>query len=1208
MRLFRAAALLLVLTSAALASAQEADFAVTKTGPEIANAGANVTYRVSVANLGPDAAVVTLSDAIPAGMTFFSATQVSGATSFTCTTPLQGDPGSVSCTSDAAMPASETAEFDLVFTIDQNSEPGTTFTNIATVSTQALDPNEENNASTAVTSTPPPPQADMGVTKTGPGTAGPGTDVTYTITVFNNGPDTAEDVVLSDTLPGTLTLVSFDASPSNTGPAMNCTTPAAGSGGTITCTADTFAAGTSNTFTLVAHVPDETTSGTVTNTVTVSTSTVDPNEEDDSSLTELTVSNVDVSVTKTGPVSGTAGQDVTYSILVSNAGPDAATIELTDVTPAGTTFATLVQSGAICSTPAPNSAGTVQCTFALGVNQSSTFTLTLHTDPSITSVTNTADARVLDVFDRDTTNNTSTATTPLSAVSDLGVAKSGPATATPGTNLSYTVTVTNNGPSTATSVSLTDAIPTGTTFVSATQNSGPAFDCSGSGASGIVCTIASLVPSSPATFTFVFAVDPAATGMVSNTAAIDSATVPDPNSNNDSSTSVVALVPAADVGVTKSGPATTAPGGNVTYTVVVNNVGPSTATGVSLSDTLPPGTTPVSATQDSGPLFTCTNTPAAVSCTIASLAPSSPATFTLVFAVDAASTGTLTNTAIVSSPIDTNGNNNTSSTTAALVASADLTAAKNGSTTATPGSTAVYTITVENNGPSTATNVTVTDTLPAGTTFLFGAQNFGPFFNCSYPDVGSTGTITCTTASFEPASPAMFTFNVRIDPSATGTLTNTARITSTTTADPNPDNNTGSKVTTLTASADVGVVKNGPATATPGTDITYTVTASNSGPSTATNVVLTDILPVGQATFVSLAQNSGLTFNCTTPAVGSEGTITCTRATMIPASSATFTFVFHVVPSAVGFIGNTARIRSDVTDPNTGNDSSQTLATLTPSADLAVTKNGPTGTPAGSNASYTVTVTNNGPSGATNVRVTDLLPPGTTFVSATQNSGPTFTCTNAPTPTTVSCTIATFPAAAAATFTFVATVPISGSGSLVNTAQVRSDTNDPVPENNTATSTATIAPAADLALTKFADTDRYRIGTPITYSIAVRNNGPIAASDVSVSDLLPAGTTLRSVTSSQGSCSGTTTVVCTLGTMASGGTANITLVVDAPATPAVVTNTAVVTSSTPELNPLNNSGTSVVTVAVDIPTLSEWMLIVLGLTLAAAAMMAIRRS
>lgn len=152
-------------------------------------------------------------------------------------------------------------------------------------------------------------------------------------------------------------------------------------------------------------------------------------------------------------------------------------------------------------------------------------------------------------------------------------------------------------------------------------------------------------------------------------------------------------------------------------------------------------------------------------------------------------------------------------------------------------------------------------------------------------------------------------------------------------------------------------------------------------------------------------------------------------------------------------------------------------------------------------------------------------------------------------------------------------------------------------------------PVADLGITKTGPTAA-RPNTPITYVITVTNNGPQTASNVVVQDTIPAGTIVTSVTPSQGTCGGTATVICNLGAIAAGGMATIQLVVQAPATPGSITNTATVTN-TPEadLNPANNtSGPAIVAVAevAGIPTVSEWGLLALLAALAAVAALKLR--
>lgn len=143
-------------------------------------------------------------------------------------------------------------------------------------------------------------------------------------------------------------------------------------------------------------------------------------------------------------------------------------------------------------------------------------------------------------------------------------------------------------------------------------------------------------------------------------------------------------------------------------------------------------------------------------------------------------------------------------------------------------------------------------------------------------------------------------------------------------------------------------------------------------------------------------------------------------------------------------------------------------------------------------------------------------------------------------------------------------------------------------------------PSADLAITKTPSAPPYGAGMPITYTITVSNAGPDPAALVTVADNIPPGTTFTSATPSQGSCSGTSSVTCSLGTIGTGASATITLVLTLPSTPGPVVNTASVTSSTADPNLLTNSSTSTVTVipAAAIPAVSQLALLLLLASLA----------
>jgi len=782
---------------------QETDLFVSKTGPSTSGADTDVTFTITAGNAGPDTGPISLTDTLPGTMTFVSITQTSGP-SFPCPTqPSPGSGGTINCS--ATLASGQSATFSLVAHIPPGTAQGTTFTNTATVSGNGFDPNGENNsASTSVTV--PIPQADLGVQKVGPDTAAPNTDVSYTITVNNPGPDAADSVSLTDTLPGTMTFVSIIQ---NSGPAFACS-----GGSTTTCSILSMPAGTTATFTLTGHIPAGTASGTVfTNTATVTTTTNDPNPDNNSSLTELTVVTSDLQAGKTGPGTAFAGNTISWTLTMTNNGPDpqsAAT--LSDTLPAGTTFVSLVQNtgpAAGCSDPGAGNAGSINCSiFTLGSGGSAQFTLTALINPAFTGTLSNTDTVFGTNADTNPNNNSATAMTVVTASADLSVVKSGPSTANAGTNITYSIVVTNNGPSNAANVSLTDAVPVNTTFVSASQTTGPAFSCTNppSGGTGtMTCTIASLAPGSPATFSMTVHINPGAIGAaVTNTVNV-TATSTDSNPGNNSSFVTTTATGSADVSIVKTAAAAAVAGSNLTYNINVTNNGPSDAASVTMSDTLPANTTFVSESQPTGPAFICTNPPVGsggtVSCSIATLTAGTSATFSIVVQIaPAAPVGPSSNTATVTSstPDPTPGNNSSTAITTIALATADLSITK----TPAPGPYGTglpltYTLVVTNNGPNTASAVTVTDTLPPGTTL----QSSTPAGACS-----GTTVVTCNAGTLANGATATFTLTILL-PTTPGSITNTAVVSAAATnPDPNPGNNTATSTITVIPAASIPMI------------------------------------------------------------------------------------------------------------------------------------------------------------------------------------------------------------------------------------------------------------------------------------------------------------------------------------------------------------------------------------------------------------------
>jgi uncharacterized repeat protein (TIGR01451 family) len=661
----------------------------------------------------------------------------------------------------------------------------------------------------------------------------------------------------------------------------------------------------------------------------------------------------------------------------------------------------------------------------------------------------------------------------------------------------------------------------------------------------------------------------------------------------------------ADLAVSKSGPALAAADTDVTYSVSVTNLGPFDAAAVQLSDAIPPGMTFVSETHD--PAFTCATGSSPIICTAPLLAVNATANFTFTFHIDpSAAPGTsFTNIAAVSTQTaDPNPENNSASsvTFTPSLPTGDMTITKDGPGNAGPDTDVVYTISITNGGPDAAADVTLTDTLPGTMTFVSLVQNSGPTMSCT------TGqTVTCTLASFPALNTATFTLtgHVPADTNSGTTFTNTATVAAKN--DPNGDNNSATTILTVSA-VDISVFKTGPFVANAATDISYTITVSNGPGMAATNVTLNDALPP-ETTFVALTQNNGPPASCGTPAVGTNGTVTCTWLTLAPDTSAQFTLTINTASAPTA--SNTATVGSDNFDTNPSNNSASTATAIIQSADVAVTKSGPTNVTGGSDITYMLAATNNGPSHAVSVSLTDTLPPNTTFASFGQTGGPTFSCST-PAPNgigTVTCTIAMLNAGATATFNLVLHVSPVASGSVTNTANIATTTGDPNPNNNMSTTTALVTPGAtDAGIVKTAGPGPYFAGGTASFTLLVTNNGPGLALGTTVTDVLPAGTTLVSATPSQGSCIGASTVSCSLGTLQPAGTATITLVLTLGATAGPVSNTATLTISNGDTVPNNNSSTATITVlpSAAIPTLSEWALGMLAVALAGIALLARR--
>jgi uncharacterized repeat protein (TIGR01451 family) len=535
------------------------------------------------------------------------------------------------------------------------------------------------------------------------------------------------------------------------------------------------------------------------------------------------------------------------------------------------------------------------------------------------------------------------------AGADLAVTNTGtPPVVAPSGNITYTQTVTNNGPSDAVNVVFSQAIPANTTFQSISTLAGwtcltPALGGTGT----ITCTNPDFANTATVSFTVVVQVG---SGTISGTQIVDvdniTSGTTDPNLANNSATvlTTVGTANQADLSVTNmASTLTVTAGSNVTMTAVVSNHGPATAATNVFTETIPANTT-LGATFVPPAGWSC-NTIAVggtgtLTCTISSLAVNATATFPVVLAVAAGTTsGTVISdiAAIASSTPDPNPGNNDATATVVVASAgqADLAVISSGApTTVTPGNNITYAQSVTNNGStaitiSGTTTVTFTDTIPANTT-LASAFTAPAGWTCNALAVGSTGTLTCTLNAGQTLAVGAivkFPLAVKVNAGTTsGTnITNSPNISSTV-GDPNTANNTAT-VTTLVASpsqADVSINKTAsPNPVNQGTNLVYSLTVNNAGPALAQDVVANDTLPA-QVTYTSSSATVG---SCSYTA--STTTVSCNLGSLSVGSTAVVTInVTAVTFSSSSYSTNTATVSSTTADPNPSNNTSSFVSTI----------------------------------------------------------------------------------------------------------------------------------------------------------------------------------------------------------------------------------------------------------------------------------------
>ena len=647
----------------------------------------------------------------------------------------------------------------------------------------------------------------------------------------------------------------------------------------------------------------------------------------------------------------------------------------------------------------------------------------------------------------------------------------------------------------------------------------------------------------------------------------------------DTPTPTATPTPATDLSITKDdGELSAVPGLSVlTYTITVGNGGPDDSVGATVSDTFPATLTGLSWTCVASPGSICTPSGSGdISDTVTVLV-GGELTYTVTAAVAPDATGVLDNTATVDPAIgviDPNTDNNSATDSDILTPQADVgISITDDQVTAVPGSPISYTVTVANLGPSDVGQATVTDSIPV--------ELVGAAWSC----IASVGSNCSPSGSGDiddavdllVGGTATYTITGTVDPSATGDLLHGATVTPPIGVDDLvPENNSAADSDVLTPEADLEIGKtDGAVTATPGSAVVYIIVVTNHGPSDAPGTMVVDDFPaiLDGATWACVASVGS---NCTADGAGNINDSTYIAA----GGTLTYTVDATIDAGATGILSNTASAvtMGDVTDPRPDNNSATDVDTLTPEADLRITKtDSQDPVIAGKPLSYTIEVTNDGPSDATGVTMSDTLPMGVTFVQSmpaaptcTENSG------------TVTCNLGSLTVGESRTVTVDVTVRSATIGEITNVATVSGSEGDLDVTNNTAEEATTVDAEADLSVSKTDAPDPVIAGANLTYTIVVTNNGPSDATSVTLSDTLPDDLTLVSTTPGSPTCTESdSTITCDLGTITSGSTTTVTIVAkvsDTTPPQTVLDNTASVSAATTDPDSDNNSSTADTTV------------------------------
>ncbi|MGN4844574.1 cell surface protein, partial [Bacillus cereus group sp. MYBK110-2] len=686
--------------------------------------------------------------------------------------------------------------------------------------------------------------------------------------------------------------------------------------------------------------------------------------------------------------------------------------------------------------------------------------------------------------------------------------------ATIGDTISYTITLSNPGNVTSQNIIFTDILPDGTTFISGTLTNDSGTQQIGNPANGI--QIGNINPNGTAVITLnVLVTNIPSINPISNSSSVQFSYVVDPsqpsvsqmNVSNAVSTTINSAILTTQKSADKS---IVSVGDTITYTTTITNTGNTAATNITFTSAIPasitfiPNSFTINGVQQSG-------AQPALGVTIPNIAPGETVTGTFqvnVISVPPSNSIMGNDTILYSYTVDPNGTPITTSISTNIVTNpvldAMITMVKSvDQTLVTLGDTITYTTILTNSGNTNATNITFTDLIPDGTTFITDSVTID-----GITQIGLNPNTGITIGLIAPNSSISIAFQV----TATSTpvqnpIANSATASYTFIADPNAPivsrNATSNTVFTTINTANILSLKQVDKSFSHiGDTLTYTVVLTNNGNSSAQNVIFTDTVPSVTTFIANTFSINGVPQSGADPSNGVNiGTITAGTTVTV-----SFQVTVTSLPNQNPIVNFSSTSYQLVSPPDAETSISNPVSTQINEAILSMTKNESVSfADIGQTAFYTTSITNVGNTDATNIVFTDTLPSGLTFVPNTLTVDGVLQPNANP---NTGVLLATLPPNEIYSIVFQVTVnsipPINPAPNTAATTYefIVDPVNPPVSSAATSNTTLLQINNATIISTKTADLTFADIGNTITFTLNLPNTGNTAATDVTIIDIL----------------------------------------------------------------------------------------------------------